>query len=124
MTTQTQVQQRQSRMRLAGATLLTAMALAALTALLASAQAQEAPAAPAASAEAAPAPAPARRQVGDATRELFEKQRSGSLASTTPRNIAGDVAQRNYDRYLRSFEHPIPESFVTTVKTDSKSSAK
>jgi hypothetical protein len=115
--------------RMTAATLLAAALLAALTALLSGARAQEAapaPAmAPAAAAPAATTPAARRAlQVGDATHDLMAKQRSGELASSTARPIAGDVAQRSYERYLRSFDHPIPESFVNTVKSDSKSSAK
>lgn len=56
-------------------------------------------------------------QVGDATSNLFAWQRSGEIASKTPRPIAGSVAGRSYERYLKSFEHPIPEHMSSTVKT-------
>ncbi len=56
-------------------------------------------------------------QVGDATSNLFAWQRSGEVASKTPRPIAGSVANRSYERYLKSFEHPIPEHMNSTVKT-------
>lgn len=56
-----------------------------------------------------------RLQVGDATSQLLALQRGGSVASTTPRPIAGDVATRSYQRYLQSFDHPIPERFGPTV---------
>lgn len=56
-------------------------------------------------------------QVGDATSNLFAWQRSGEVASKTPRPIAGSVASRSYERYLKSFEHPIPEHMSSTVKT-------
>ncbi|WP_447747059.1 DUF3613 domain-containing protein [Variovorax boronicumulans] len=56
-------------------------------------------------------------QVGDATLNLFAWQRSGEVASKTPRPIAGSVASRSYERYLKSFEHPIPEHMSSTVKT-------
>lgn len=69
----------------------------------------------------APAAAPAAAvQVGDATQSLLEKQRAGTLASSTPRPIAGEVAQRSYERYLRSFERPIPESFTTVASPGAK----
>lgn len=69
----------------------------------------------------APAAAPAARvQVGDATHSLLEKQRAGTLASDTARPIAGEVAQRSYERYLRSFERPIPESFTTVASPGAK----
>ncbi|MNL31203.1 hypothetical protein D3C87_1529790 [compost metagenome] len=58
-------------------------------------------------------------QVGDSTLNLFAWQRSGEVASRTPRPIAGSVASRSYERYLKSFEHPIPErlgSSVTSAK--------
>lgn len=56
-------------------------------------------------------------QVGDATSNLFAWQRSGEVASKTARPIAGSVAGRSYERYLKSFEHPIPEHMSSTVKT-------
>lgn len=62
---------------------------------------------------------PAPRAVGDATSQLLALQRSGAAASPVPRPITGDVAARSYQRYLKSFEHPIPERFDTTVGTGS-----
>ncbi|WPG36898.1 DUF3613 domain-containing protein [Variovorax sp. EBFNA2] len=58
-------------------------------------------------------------QVGDATLSLFAWQRSGEIASRTARPIAGAVAGRSYERYLKSFEFPIPERMSSTVKTSS-----
>jgi len=55
-------------------------------------------------------------RVGDATHDLFAWQRGGEIASTTPRPIAGDVANRSYQRYLKSFDYPIPESMGSIVK--------
>lgn len=55
-------------------------------------------------------------RVGDATATLFALQRSGEFASATPRPIAGPVAHRSYERYLRSFEHAIPEYLNSSVK--------
>ncbi|WP_398497649.1 DUF3613 domain-containing protein [Variovorax sp.] len=54
-------------------------------------------------------------QVGDATLNLLAWQRSGEIASPTPRPIAGNVASRSYERYLKSFEFPIPERLNSTV---------
>ncbi|WP_395317377.1 DUF3613 domain-containing protein [Variovorax sp. UC74_104] len=83
---------------------------------------------------AAPAPVPAQAQegmdekeyviyeplqVGDATHDLFAWQRGGEIASATPRTIAGNVANRSYERYLKSFEFPIPERMSSTVKQTS-----
>ena len=58
-------------------------------------------------------------QVGDATQGLLAWQRSGDIASKTARPIAGNVAHRSYERYLKSFEFPIPERMSSTVKTSS-----
>ncbi|MNY38616.1 hypothetical protein D3C86_1732540 [compost metagenome] len=56
-------------------------------------------------------------QVGDATLSLLAWQRSGEIASPTARPIAGAVAGRSYERYLKSFEFPIPERMSSTVKS-------
>jgi hypothetical protein len=104
---------RPSRLALAWASLLLMAAALWLSQAQAQTPATPAPAAP----DAAPA-APLR--VGDATSSLLEKQRAGTLASTTPRPIAGEVAQRSYERYLRSFERPIPESFTTVASPGAK----
>ena len=53
--------------------------------------------------------------MGDATHSLLAWQRSGEIASRTPRPIAGSVASRSYERYIKSFEHPIPEHLGSTV---------
>jgi hypothetical protein len=62
-------------------------------------------------------------QVGDATQGLLAWQRSGEIASTTPRPIAGSVATRSYERYLKSFEFPIPERMSSSVKSSSSASS-
>ena len=54
-------------------------------------------------------------QVGEATTQLLALQRSGAAASSQPRPIPGEVAGRSYQRYLKSFDYPIPERFGTTV---------
>ncbi|MDQ0038216.1 hypothetical protein J2W30_006003 [Variovorax boronicumulans] len=56
-------------------------------------------------------------QVGDATSNLLAWQRSGEVSSTRPRPIEGNVANRSYERYLKSFEYPIPERFSSSVKS-------
>ena len=63
-------------------------------------------------------------QVGDATQGLRAWQRSGDVASKTTRPIAGNVAQRSYERYLKSFEYPIPERMSSTVKTSTGNGGK
>lgn len=60
-------------------------------------------------------------QVGDATQGLLAWQRSGEIASTTSRPISGAVANRSYERYLKSFEFPIPERMISSVKSSSGS---
>jgi hypothetical protein len=55
-------------------------------------------------------------RVGDATHRLLALQRGGRVASQAAQPIAGEVAGRSYQRYLRSFEQPIPASFAATVK--------
>ncbi|HEX7865648.1 MAG TPA: DUF3613 domain-containing protein [Variovorax sp.] len=60
-----------------------------------------------------------RLQIGDATQSLLAWQRSGEITSATPRTIAGDVANRSYERYLKSFEFPIPERMTSSVKPSS-----
>lgn len=60
-----------------------------------------------------------RLQVGDATQGLLAWQRGGEISSTTPRTIAGDIASRSYERYLKSFEYPIPERMTSSVKSTS-----
>ncbi|MFS2048774.1 DUF3613 domain-containing protein [Variovorax sp. Varisp41] len=54
-------------------------------------------------------------QVGDATLNLLAWQRSGEIASAVPRPISGSVANRSYERYLKSFDYPIPERLGSTV---------
>lgn len=84
-------------------------------------------AAPAASADVAAAPpaipatdvappaAPrARLQSGEATRNLFRLQASGQQAGQRL-PILGDQATLSYARYLKSFEHEIPDFFETDV---------
>ncbi|GER14342.1 DUF3613 domain-containing protein [Variovorax boronicumulans] len=58
-------------------------------------------------------------QVGDATHDLLAWQRAGVIASPTPRPIPGAIAYRSYERYLKSFEYPIPEHLNSSVKTQS-----
>lgn len=69
-----------------------------------------------------PPPPPASRarprsQIGDATRAALRLQASGQQAGP-PLPILGDQASVSYARYLKSFEHPIPEYLKNTVKKD------
>lgn len=69
-----------------------------------------------------PAPAPTyyAAQVGDTTRDLLQLQASGDRAGP-PRPMLGVEASISYQRYMKSFEHPIPEFYEATVgKTANK----
>jgi hypothetical protein len=56
--------------------------------------------------------------IGDTTRYLLQLQASGAQAAK-PLPMLGDEATTSYRRYLKSFEHPIPEFYTPTVgKTD------
>ena len=57
-------------------------------------------------------------QIGDTTRYVLQLQTSGSQAAK-PLPMLGDEASASYRRYLKSFDHPIPDFYDTTVgKTD------
>lgn len=60
-------------------------------------------------------PRPSQAEVGPATHALLEMQRQS--AGEHPRAIDGEQATRSYQRYLKSFEFPIPEKFETGVDT-------
>lgn len=69
----------------------------------------------------APAPAPAApatpaTRVGDATHELLQRQREGREASATPRAIDGAVAEASHQRYMKSFEQPLPAWFGSRLQ--------
>lgn len=63
----------------------------------------------------APTAAPTVR-VGDATHSLLQRQREGREASATPRPIDGDVAELSHQRYLKSFEQPVPAWFGSRLE--------
>lgn len=52
---------------------------------------------------------------GEATRGWLEMQRSGAQAAVSPRQ-PGAVATRVYQRYLETFDHPVPESYFEGEK--------
>jgi len=65
-----------------------------------------------ASAGAAPAAAPTQGQgFGSQTRYWLATQTSGASSVTDPRPMPGEVASLVYERYLKSFTHPIPERY-------------
>lgn len=56
----------------------------------------------------------ARPESGDATRHLLQLQASGAQGGRSL-PVLGDQAHASYARYLKSFEHDIPEFFENTV---------
>jgi len=63
-----------------------------------------------------PAPPP-RSEIGQTTRDLLRMQAQGTHAGARL-PILGDQAAASYARYLKSFEHEIPEFLKTSVKKD------
>jgi hypothetical protein len=53
-------------------------------------------------------------QIGDTTRYVLQLQADGTQAGK-PLPILGDEATATYRRYLKSFEHPIPDFYDTTL---------
>lgn len=76
----------------------------------------------AAAAPARPVLPQTRPQIGDTTRGLFQLQASGQQrGGHLP--ILGDQATASYARYLKSFQHDIPEFFETDVGRSTGSSS-
>ncbi len=63
-----------------------------------------------------PAPPP-RGEIGQTTRDLLRMQAQGTHAGARL-PILGDQAAASYARYLKSFEHEIPEFLKTSVRKD------
>lgn len=55
-----------------------------------------------------------RSQVGDTTRTLLQLQADNSRPGTAL-PMLGEAASRSYQRYLNSFDHPIPEYFEAAL---------
>lgn len=47
------------------------------------------------------------------TAQLLEMQRSGNYASDKQTLLPGKAQKRIYERYLNSFSHPIPDSYIS-----------
>lgn len=58
---------------------------------------------------------PSRVVIGQETAKLLAMQRTAAAQRDRP--IDGEQATRSYARYLKSFEHPIPEAFETGTET-------
>ncbi|TJY56705.1 DUF3613 domain-containing protein [Sinimarinibacterium sp. CAU 1509] len=50
-------------------------------------------------------------QIGDSTRAWLELQSSGNASLGAVRPMPGEVAEKVYQRYLKSFEKEIPDKF-------------
>lgn len=59
-------------------------------------------------------------RVGDATHDLLQRQREGREASARPRPIDGAVAEASQQRYLKSFEQPLPPWFGSRLSSTTK----
>jgi hypothetical protein len=57
-------------------------------------------------------------QIGDTTRYVLQLQADGTQAGK-PLPMLGDEATAAYRRYLKSFEHPIPDFYDTTLSKNS-----
>lgn len=57
------------------------------------------------------AEAPRVVESGEVTRQWLERQRQGQQAAAKPQTLSGPVQEQIYERYQKSFTHPIPERF-------------
>jgi hypothetical protein len=64
--------------------------------------------------ETAPAAPFHASQIGDTTRYVLQLQTSGNQAAK-PLPMLGDEATAAYARYLKSFDHPIPDFYESPV---------
>lgn len=53
-----------------------------------------------------------RYQPGEQTRDWLQMQSTGQSATQQPPRQTGPEAARAYERYLNSFEHPIPQYYT------------
>lgn len=63
-------------------------------------------------------PSRSHGEIGSTTRHLLQLQADNAIAGP-PRPMLGAEASAAYQRYLDSFNHPIPEFFETNVETAS-----
>jgi hypothetical protein len=64
----------------------------------------------------------AETQVGDVTHQLLSMQAQGTRAGKHL-SIPGQEASASYQRYLKSFEHSIPEFYDTTMSKSTSGSS-
>ncbi len=55
---------------------------------------------------------------GTRTAQLLELQRSGRVASPQQQQLPGKAQHNIYERYLKSFTHPIPETYISRDFTE------
>lgn len=55
--------------------------------------------------------APQSPQQGEIARLWLGRQRDGTQAAAQPQPLPGPVLEQIYERYRKSFAHPIPEHF-------------
>lgn len=67
--------------------------------------------------ESKPAAPMAGQGFGSQTRYWLATQTSGASSVSDPRPMPGEVATLVYDRYLKSFTHPIPERYESDTFT-------
>lgn len=48
---------------------------------------------------------------GQVARQWLDQQRQGDKAAASPQSLPGSVMEQIYDRYQKSFSHPVPEHF-------------
>ncbi|MBE1160823.1 DUF3613 domain-containing protein [Dyella acidiphila] len=97
--------------------------LAGMLLLSGTAMAQQAPTTPSTAPTPGFAPAEAAppfhaSQPGDTTRYLLQLQASGSQGGKSL-PMLGDEGSAAYRRYLKSFDHPIPDFYDTTLSRNS-----
>ncbi len=51
-------------------------------------------------------------QQSRATTQLLQLQRSGKVASRQEQHLPGQAQSKIYERYINSFGHTIPETFI------------
>ena len=50
-------------------------------------------------------------QLGDEVRAWTDLQKSGAASNKVPQPMPGEIADKVYDRYLKTFDYAIPQSF-------------
>lgn len=50
-------------------------------------------------------------QLGDEVRAWTDLQKSGAASNKAPQPMPGEIADKVYERYLKTFDYGIPQSF-------------